>query len=131
MQTSDPLINPARPGVYWADMDNISVRVGRTVLAAEATPVWDTLANPYRYRRAAIVVYPQALSPGGDPYKRTFWTIPCWRCSVGTCSDAATDDVGFLEKMFELLPSRMSVDPGRVRGDPGCRRAGRDQGHAQ
>ena len=57
-------------GVYWGTMDNISERMGFPVLATEATAVWDSLATG-PYRDAAVIVYPQALAPGGDTNKRT------------------------------------------------------------
>lgn len=43
--------------------------MGYTVPASDATPVWDTLAS--KFREKAVIVYPQATSPGGDMYKRT------------------------------------------------------------
>jgi len=101
-------------GVYWGSMDNITARMGFTVLASDATPIWDTLATA-AYRETAVVVYPQALSPGGDAMQRTFWNLPFWHCSVGVCADPATDDEGYIEKVLLMLPQRLSVDRSKVR----------------
>ncbi|KIY93543.1 hypothetical protein MNEG_14418, partial [Monoraphidium neglectum] len=112
-------------GVYWSDMGDISKQMGYTVPASDATPVWDTLATG-PHRDDVIIVYPQATSPGGDLTKRTFWSLPFWRCSVGACIDAGVDDVGYIEKIFNLLPKRLSVD--KTRGMFGTRRRRRDRG---
>jgi hypothetical protein len=52
-------------------MEDISARMGFTVQGTEATPIWDTLALKDIYRKKFIVVYPQAIPPGGDAYQRT------------------------------------------------------------
>ncbi|KAI8462535.1 MAG: hypothetical protein J3K34DRAFT_447686 [Monoraphidium minutum] len=100
-------------GVYWSDMGDISKQMGYTVPASDATPVWDTLATG-KFRERAIIVYPQATSPGGDMFKRTFWSLPFWHCSVGACIDQGVDDVAYMEKLLTLLPKRMSVDQSRI-----------------
>ncbi|GBF89407.1 hypothetical protein Rsub_01979 [Raphidocelis subcapitata] len=100
-------------GVYWASMDDISARMGFTVQATEATPMWDTLSTG-PYRDTAVAVYPQALPPGGDAFKRTFWNNPFWHCSVDVCADPSIDDIGFIEKVFLELPARLSMDRKKV-----------------
>lgn len=57
-------------GIYFANMGHISQRMGYVVKATEAMPVWDTLATS-DVRMKALIVYPQALSPGGDDFKQT------------------------------------------------------------
>lgn len=53
---------------------------------------------------------PQALAPKGDLNARTFWSIPFWRCSVGTCTDPNVDDKGFIEKVILTLPTKLAVN---------------------
>lgn len=45
---------------------------------------------------------------------KQFWNIPFWHCSVGVCTDPNIDDVGFIEKVLLLLPTRLAVDRRRV-----------------
>ena len=98
-------------GVYWASMGDVSARAGYTVPAIDATPVWDTLADG-ELSKHALIVYPQST---GDPYKRMFWNLPWWRCSVGVCIDSSVDDIGFIEKLTATLPGRFAggADPRR------------------
>jgi poly(3-hydroxybutyrate) depolymerase len=103
-------------------MGDISRQMGYTVPSSDATPVWDTLATG-PLRDSAVIVYPQATSPYGDLNRRTFWSIPFWRCSVGDCIDSAIDDVGYIEAIFNQLPSKANVDPKRVRPLGGAARA--------
>ncbi len=57
------------------------------MLASEATPIWDTLATG-DYREHAVIVYPQALSPGGDAMKRTVGLIGVFVLLLHWLSDA-------------------------------------------
>jgi hypothetical protein len=100
-------------GVYWATMGDISSQMGYTVPASDATPVWDTLATG-AFRDKAVIVYPQATSPGGDLNKRTFWSLPFWRCSVGNCVDEGVDDIGYIERVLDLASRRTSIDRTKI-----------------
>ena len=101
-------------GVYWSTMGDISRQMGYTVPASDATPVWDTLATSWM-RDKAVIVYPQATSPGGDMNRRTFWSLPFWHCSVGDCIDSKIDDVGYIEKVLDMVPQRVAgVDRSKI-----------------
>ena len=43
-----------------------------------------------------------------------FWNLPWWHCSAGACIDTNTDDIGYMEKLFTLIPQRFSVDKSKV-----------------
>jgi hypothetical protein len=47
-----------------------------------------------------------------------FWNLPWWHCSAGACVDTNTDDIGYMEKLFTLIPQKFSVDQKKVRTSP-------------
>jgi hypothetical protein len=73
----------------------------------QQTPARRAASTPTRPRPA------MKTNPAGA--RAQFWSLPFWRCSVGACIDAGVDDVGYIEKIFNLLPKRLSVDKTRVR----------------